>query len=290
MPGPHPICYLNGAYVPLAEARISPLDRGFLYGDGAYEVMPVYRGRPFRLADHRARLARSLAELRMDDPLGADEWRTIFATLIERNGGGDQYLYWQVTRGAEWGRNHAPLPLVPRTIFAFCAPLPATPPEVLDRGLACISAPDTRWARRDIKSVALLANVLLRQLAVDAGAAETILIEDGELTEASASAVHAVVGGELRTPPRTERVLPGTTRSVLELLAERVGLRHRSVRVTEAELRAADEVLLSAATREIVPVTRLDGRPIGSGSPGPVWRRLYNALQDYKEELAKEPW
>lgn len=290
MPAPLPICYLNGTYLPLAEARITPLDRGFLYGDGAYELMPVYRGRPFRLAEHRARLSRSLAELRMEDPLGADDWRTIFATLIERNGAGDLYIYWQVTRGAEWGRNHAPLPELPRTIFAFCAPLPSTPREVLERGLACITAADTRWARRDIKSVALLANVLLRQLAVDASAAETILLERGELTEASSSAVHVVIGGEVRTPPRTERVLPGTTRSVLETLAERVRVKCRSTGVTEAELRGADEVLLSAATREIVPVTRLDGRDVGRGTPGPVWRRLYDALQEYKEELAKEPW
>lgn len=290
MAAPLPICYLNGAFLPLAEARISPLDRGFLYADGAYEVMPVYAGRPFRLADHRARLARSLAELRMEDPLSADEWRAVFATLIERNGSGDLYIYWQVTRGAEWGRNHAPLPQISRTIFAFCAPLPLPSREVLERGLDCITAADTRWARRDIKSIALLANVLLRQLAVDASAAETILLERGELTEASASAVHIVIGGELRTPPRTERVLPGTTRSVLEILAERVGLRRRSVAVTEAELRGAEEVLLSAATREVVPVTRLDGRAIGRGIPGPVWRRLYNALQEYKEELAKEPW
>jgi len=290
MPPPLPICYLNGAYLPLSEARITPLDRGFLYADGAYELMPVYRGRPFRLADHRARLARSLGELRMEDPLTDEGWRTLFATLIERNGGGDLYIYWQVTRGAEWGRNHAPLPQVPRTIFAFCAPLPPTPRDVLERGLDCITAADTRWARRDIKSIALLANVLLRQLAVDANAAETILLERGELTEASSSAVHVVIGGELRTPPRTERVLPGTTRSVLEILAERVGVMRRSIAVTEAELRAADEVLLSAATREVVPVTRLDGRPVGRGTPGPVWRRLYDALQEYKEELAKEPW
>jgi len=294
MPAPLPLCYLNGAYLPLGEARVSPLDRGFLYGDGAYELMPVYRGRPFRLADHRARLARSLAEIRMEDPLSDHEWRAVFATLIDRNsggdGGGNLYIYWQVTRGAEWGRNHAPLPQIPRTVFAFCAPLPPVLPEALERGLDCITATDTRWARRDIKSIALLANVLLRQLAVDANAAETILLERGELTEASASAVHVVVGGELRTPPRTERVLPGTTRSVLEILAERVGVQRRSVAVTEAELRGADEVLLSAATREVVPVTRLDGRPVGRGTPGPVWRSLYNALQEYKEELAKEPW
>ncbi|MGH8217325.1 MAG: aminotransferase class IV, partial [Steroidobacteraceae bacterium] len=218
------------------------------------------------------------------------EWRTVFATQNERNRGGEQYLYWQLTRGAQWGRNHAPLPRIERTVFAFCAPLPPTPPEALERGLACITAADTRWARRDIKSVALLANVLLRQLAVDANAAETLLLEGGELTEASSAAVHVVIGGELRTPPRTQHVLPGTTRSVLEILAERVGVRHRPVGVTEEQLRGADEVLLSAATREVVAVTRLDGRPVGHGTPGPVWRRLYHAFQDYKRELAEEPW
>ncbi|MGH8149349.1 MAG: aminotransferase class IV, partial [Steroidobacteraceae bacterium] len=228
MASPLPICYLNGVYLPLAEARISPLDRGFLFADGAYEVMPVYAGRPFRFADHHARLARSLRELRMDDPLGAAAWRELSATLIERNGAGDQYLYWQVTRGAEWGRNHAPLPVMPRTVFAFAAPLPVTPPETLAQGLACITAADTRWARCDVKSVALLPNVLLRELAVEAGAAETILVRDGELTDASASAVHVIVGGELRTPPRTQRLLPGTTRTVVEELAGRIGLPHRS--------------------------------------------------------------
>jgi D-alanine transaminase len=287
---PLPICYLNGAFLPLREARISPLDRGFLLADGAYEMMPVFAGRPFRLANHCARLTRSLHELRMDDPLSSAEWREVLGGLIERNGRGDQSVYWQVTRGAEWGRNHAPLPQVPRTVFAFCAPLPAMPSEVLARGLECVTAADTRWARCDVKSIALLANVLLRQLAVDAGAAETILLKDGELTEASASAVHIVADGELRTPLRTERVLPGTTRGVIEELAERVGLRHRSMRVTEADLRGAQEVWLSAVTRDVVPVTRLDGRPIGDGTPGPVWRRLYDALQQYKQELAGQPW
>src|SRR5512146_3421881 len=237
MADPLPTCYLNGEYLPLADARISPLDRGFLYGDGVYEVMPVYGGRPFRLEAHCARLTRSLGEVRMADPHSRARWCEIFAALIARNGGGDQYIYWQVTRGAERGRNHAPLPDIPRTVFAFCAPLPVSPPAVLENGVACVTAEDTRWARCDIKSVALLANVLLRQLAIDAGAAETLLTRGGELTEASASAVHVVIDGELRTPPRDERVLPGTTRSVIEALAERIGVPYRSVRVTEAQLR-----------------------------------------------------
>lgn len=290
MADPFPWCYLNGEYVLLAEARISPLDRGFLYGDGAYEVMPVYGGRPFRLEAHCARLTRSLGEIRMDDPHSRPEWCDIFATLIARNGGGDQYIYWQVTRGAERGRNHAPLPGILRTVFAFCAPLPVAAPAVLEKGVACVTAEDTRWARCDIKSVALLANVLLRQLAVDAHAAETILLRSGELMEASASTVYVVIGGELRTPPNSRKILPGTTRGVVEELAARTGVPCRAATISEAQLRSADEIWISAATREVQPVTTLDGQPVGSGRPGPLWRRVYDEFQRSKRELQSQPW
>jgi len=287
---PLPICYLNGEYLPLREARISPLDRGFLYADGAYEVTPVYGGRPFRFEQHHARLTRSLNAIRMTDPLTPDHWRSVYRELIGRNGGGDQYIYLQVTRGAEYGRNHAPLPDVPRTVFAFAAPWPALSASVLANGVACITAEDTRWARCDIKSVSLLANVLLRQLAVDADAGETVLLREGELTDASASSVHVVLNGELRTPPNSQRLLPGTTRGVMEEIAAAAGVAHRSERITERELRAADEILLGAATREVQPVTRLDGRAVGRGKPGPVWRRLYDAYQAYKSAVANTPW
>ena len=283
---PLPLCHLNGEYLPLAEARISPLDRGFLFADAVYEVMPVYAGRPFRFAAHAERLARSLAGIAMEDPHSRDEWRSILGTLVERNGGGDQYVYWQVTRGADTGRNHAPLPQVPRTVFAFCAPLPAAAAG----GLACITATDTRWARCDIKSTALLANVLLRQLSVDAGAAETILLRDGELMEASASAVHVVVAGEILMPPNSRRILPGTTRGVVEEMAARAGIPCRAVLLTEAQLRAADEVWLSAATRELQAVTSLDGKPVGNGRPGPVWQKVNAELQRYKAELKGTAW
>ena len=290
MADPLPLCHLNGSCLPLKDARISPLDRGFLYADGAYEVMPVYGGRPFRFAAHADRLTRSLGALRMEDPHTRPEWRALLGELIERNGGGDIYLYWQVTRGAQNGRTHAPLPDIPRTVFAFCAPLPPITPEQLASGLACITAADTRWARCDIKSVALLANVLLRQESIDAGAAETILLRDGELTEASASAVHVVLGSEVLTPPNSRRILPGTTRSVVEEMATRAALPWRSAPVTAAQLRDADEIWLSAATREVQAVTRLDGRPVGSGKPGPHWRAVYEQLQRYKRELAGTPW
>lgn len=289
---PLPICFLNDEFLPLREARISPLDRGFLYSDGAYEVTPVYGGRPFRFQQHHDRLTRSLKEIRMEDPLSREAWRDLYRELISRNSitASDAYIYVQVTRGAEYGRNHAPLPEVPRTVFAFAAPWPTGRPGWLDKGLPAITATDTRWARCDIKSVSLLANVLLRQLAVDHDATETLLIRDGFLTDASASSVHAVIAGEIRTPPNSWKLLPGTTRGVMAEIAERAGVKWRSVAVSEAELRGADEILLGAATREVQPVTTLDGKSVGDGKPGPVWRKVYDAYQAYKREIAGTPW
>jgi D-alanine transaminase len=290
MAEPLPVCHLNGEFLALRDARISPLDRGFLFADAVYEVMPVFAGRPFRFGPHFDRLAHSLAEIRLRDPHERDGWRALLAELIARNGGGDQYVYLQVSRGAEFGRNHAPLPELAPTVFAFCAPLPKPPAGLLERGLACITAADLRWSRCDIKSVALLGNVLLRQLACDAGAQETILLRDGFLTDASASTVHVVRGGVLHTPPDSHWILPGTTRSVVEELATRIGLEWQATPVSEAELRAADEIWLSAATREVAPVTSLDGRAVGAGVPGPVFRRMRAAFDALKLELAAQPW
>ena len=290
MAEPLPVCYLNGSFLPLREARISPLDRGFLYGDGVYEVMPVYGGRPFRFAAHLERLGRSLAGLAMEDPHTPAQWRALLGTLLEKNAAGDCYLYWQVTRGTEYGRNHAPLPRLERTVFAFAAPLSANSATVLEQGVNCITAIDTRWARCDIKSTALLANVLLRQLAVEAAAQETILLRDGELTEASSASVFVVLGGEVLVPPQSRRILPGTTRSAVEEVCTRAAIACRTVPVSETQLRAAEEVWLSAATRELQAVTAIDGHAVGSGRPGPLWRRAYAELQRYKQELAGTPW
>jgi len=234
----------------------------------------VHGGVAPRLPAHLARLRRSLGELRIRNPHDDNAWRGLIMALVAANGGGDQYVYLQVSRGAEFGRNHAPLPDVEPTVFAFSAPLPATSPETLRDGLRCITAVDTRWARCDIKSVALLANVLLRQQAVDAGAAETVLLRDGFLTDASSSAVHVVIGGELRTPPHSQWLLPGTTRNLLDELAAANGIPWRHCPVSEAELRGAEEVWISSATRGVMPVTMLDGRPVGDGKPGPLWRRM----------------
>lgn len=286
---PLPICYLNGEYLPLAKACISPLDRAFLFGDAVYEVVPVYGGRPFRLREHLDRLTRSLSGIRMQPPLSHAEWEQVCRELIARNGAGDQYLYMQVTRGAEFGRNHAwPEGLEP-TLFAFGNALEPLAPQLLEQGVAAITAPDTRWARRDIKSTALLANVLLKKLATDVGAYETIMLEHGGLTEGSSTTVHVIVQGRIRTPPNGPHILPGTTRDVVGELAGRLGLIGESRRVTERELRAADEIWLAFATRGILPVTRLDGKPVGTGKPGPLFERMHRAFLDYIRELAGTP-
>jgi D-alanine transaminase len=286
---PLPVCYLDGEYLPLENARVSPLDRAFLFGDAVYEVVPVYGGRPFRLREHLDRLTRSLAGLGMEPPLSHAQWGAICGQLVERNGGGDQYLYLQVTRGTEFGRNHAwPAGLRP-TLFAYANALEPVTPAFLEDGVAAITAPDTRWARRDIKSTALLANVLLKHLAADAGAFETILLEHGELTEGSSTTVHVITGGEIHTPPNGHRILPGTTRDVVSELAARLGIAAESRRVAEAELRAANEIWLAFSTRGMLPVTRLDGRPVGSGKPGPLFRRMHTAFLGYVRELAGTP-
>lgn len=282
MAPPLPLCHLNGQILPLAEARISPLDRSFLFGDGVYEVMPVYGGRLFRPADHLARLARSAATLRLRDPHDAQGWLDLLTELVDANGGGDQYLYLQLSRGADTGRNHAPFPDIAPTVFAFAAPWPQPAAATLTEGLSCITAQDNRWGRCDIKSVALLANILLRDEAARHGASEAILLRDGLLTEGSASTVHVVIDGVLHTPPDSPAILPGTTRIVVEELADQLGIPRRDGDITEQMLRGADEIWLAAATREVQPVTSLDGQPVSTGKPGPLWRAVYEAWQQLK--------
>jgi D-alanine transaminase len=286
---PLPICYLNGDYLELANARVSPLDRAFLFGDAVYEVIPVYSSRLFRLREHLDRLHRSLLAIRMAPAKTHAEWGEICRGLVTRNGGGDQYVYLQVSRGAELGRNHAwPEGLEP-TIFVYAKKLEAAAPALLEDGVAAVTAADTRWTRRDVKSTALLANVLLKKLAVDAGAFETIMLERGELTEGSSTTVHVISRGEIHTPPNGHQILPGTTRDVVGELAQRVGIISRSARVTEIELRAASEVWLAFSTRGILPVTRLDGSAVGDGKPGPLFRRMHKAFLDHIRELAGTP-
>lgn len=289
MSGVLPICYLDGAFLPLAEARISPLDRGFLFGDAVYEVIPVYGGRPFRLREHLDRLNRSLAGLRMPPPRSHAEWAAICGALTAQDGGVESYVYLQVTRGVEPGRNHAWTDGGAPTLFAYATALPPMPAQFLARGVAAITAQEIRWARRDIKSTALLANVLLKKLSADAGAYETILLENGELTEGSSTTVHVIVNDVIHTPPNGQQILPGTTRDVVTELAVRLGLRCNSTPVAESMLRSADEIWLAFATRGILPVTSLDGRDVGSGEVGPLFKRVHSAFVDYTRELSGTP-
>ncbi len=286
MAEPLPVAYLDGAFMALTEARVPALDRGFLFGDGVYEVIPVYAGTLFRLDEHLLRLAHSLRELRIPVPMTDAEWRARFHELIERNGGGDQSLYLQVTRGADRGRDHL-FPRDPRpTVFMMCARLEPVPDEIMEHGASAVTLEDIRWHRRDIKTTALVGNVMLRQQAADAGCAEAILIDHGKVTEGSATTVFIVRDGELITPPKTHDLLPGITRDLILELAGRHALPFREGDITRAELAGADEIWIASSTREVVAITRLDGQPVGSGRPGPVWAKMRAWLQAYKRDLA----
>jgi D-alanine transaminase len=287
--GPLPICHLNGGYPLLADAKVSPLDRAFLFGDAVYEVIPVHGGRPFRLREHLDRLNRSLAGIRMTAPRSHGEWAAMCSRLLAQDGARESYIYIQVTRGSEFGRNHAwPEGLTP-TVFAYVTASGPAPAALLDQGVAAVTAADTRWARRDIKSTALLANVLLKKLAADAGAFETIMIENGDLTEGSSTSVHVISGGVIHAPPNGDHILPGTTRDVVWELADRLKIPHSADRVPESRLRSAEEIWLSFATRGVLAVTSLDGRPVGSGRPGPMFKRMNAAFAAYLDELSAIP-
>jgi D-alanine transaminase len=289
MAAPLPIAWLDGAFVPLAEARISPLDRGFLFADSVYEVLPVYGGRPFLFVEHIARLERSLGEIRMRPPLGRPEWASLLEELVARNGGGDMYLYVQVTRGAEEGRNHALNAALKPTVFMMASPLAPLDESVRTHGVGAVTVPDERWGRCDIKSTALLANVLAKSRAADAGETEAILLADGQLREGSSSSVMVVKDGIVYAPPYGPEILPGTTRELALRLASRAGIESRIEPIGEAALRAADEVLLSFATRGVLPVTRIDGSAVGTGRPGPVWKALDAGFEAYRREVAGTP-
>jgi D-alanine transaminase len=288
MADPLPICYLNGEYLPLRDARISPLDRGFLFADSVYEVLPVFAGRMYRFREHFDRLARSLGEIRLPPPHTHAQWLALLTELIERNGGVDMYLYVQVTRGAEYGRNHAFPASCEPTVFAMASPLPKFTAEQREHGLAAITVEDFRWGRCDIKATALLANVLMKQRAAEAEAQEAIIVRDDEVLEGSSTSVFAVIGDVVATPPNSHRILPGTTRDAALELAAAVSMRAEVRRITLGELYAADEIWLSAATRDVIPVTRLDGRSIGSGKPGPLWCRISDAFAESRQRLARK--
>jgi D-alanine transaminase len=278
------IVYLNGEYLPESEARISVLDRGFLFGDGVYEVVPVYGGRLFRLEQHLDRLQRSLEAVRITPPLDREGWTRMLTELLERNPGADRSVYLQVTRGVA-RRDHAfPADAVP-TVFAMVSPISAPDPALFETGVAAVTVPDNRWGRCDIKAITLLANILARQQAVEAGATEAIMLRGGHATEGAASNLFVVGDGVLVTPPKDSSLLPGITRDLVVELAQAHGIPVMETPIPEAGLRAAEEIWLTSSTKEILPVTRLDGRAVGTGRPGPLWARMRDLYQVYKQQL-----
>ncbi|MBI5617714.1 MAG: aminotransferase class IV [Gammaproteobacteria bacterium] len=279
------LCYLNGEYLPLAEARVPVLDRGFIFGDGVYEVIPVFKRQPFRLGEHRARLARSLEAIGIRDPLDDAGWRALVERLVAGNAGEDQSLYVQVTRGVA-PRNHAPPPDLVPTVFAMSTPLemPADPAPV-----AAITLEDIRWSRCDIKAISLLANVMFREAATAAGAYEAILVRDGIVTEGAASNVFVVHGGRIRTAAHSPHILPGITRDlIVELLAGTPDA-VREDPIPAALLVEAEEIWITSSTKELLAVTTLDGKPVADGKPGPVYRRIKAQFTAYREKMAGLP-
>lgn len=283
------LCFLNGEFLPLSQAKVSVLDRGFIFGDGIYEVAPVYGRRLFRFDEHMARLQRGLDKIRIPNPATRDEWlqrcRTLVAALAERTGAADQVVYIQVTRGVA-PRDHVMPEGITPTVFMMTNPMKGVGAEQRHHGVACITARDFRWERGDIKSTSLLGNVLARQMSADHGAAETIMFRDGWLTEASASNVWIVHEGALLGPPKSEHVLEGIRVELLRELCEEVGIAYNLRPISEADVLAADEVLISSATKEVLAVTKIDGEGVGHGAlrgkPGPVYARLYEAYQQAK--------
>ncbi len=251
-------------------------------------MLPVFAGRMFRFREHFDRLARSLNEIRLPPPHTHAQWLGILDDLIRRNGGGDMYVYVQVSRGMEYGRNHAfPEKIMPG-VFAMAAPLPPLTDDVRENGVSAITLEDFRWGRCDIKSTALLANVLMKQRAADAGAKEAIIVRDGDVLEGSSTSIFVATKGSVATPPNSNRILPGTTRDVaLELAEGAISVTIRRIGIDE--LRAADEVWISAATRDVIPVTRIDGRPVGTGKPGPLWKRINESFDALRKRLAGTP-
>jgi len=283
---PEVTVYLNGDHLPLAEAKISVLDRGFIFGDGVYEVIPVYSRQPFRLEAHLARLRHSLAGIRLADPLGAPAWRDAVARVIATSPWSDLGVYLQVTRGPAPRDQAFPQTVTP-TVFIM--PMPLNPPSttLVEQGVAAITAEDNRWLRCDIKSVSLLANVLLRQQSAEVDCNETILIRDGLLTEGSNSSVFIVRDGVIEVPPPSSLILPGVTHDVVLELARLHNLPHAVRQIPLAALHSAEEIWLTSSPKEVLAVTRLDGVEVGDGRPGPLFRRMHAAYQAFKQTVMR---
>lgn len=277
--------YLNGKFMPIQEAFVPVLDRGFIFGDGVYEVIPAYSHKLFRLNEHLNRLQYSLDGIRLKNPHTNEEWQSLLEQIIDQNESEDQYIYLHITRGVA-KRDHAfPIGVAP-TIFIMSNPLLPPPAALLESGVSAITAVDNRWVRCDVKAISLLPNVLLRQLAVDAHAVETILIRDGFLTEGAASNIFVVKNNVLLAPPKSNLMLPGITYDVVLELADHHKIPHEVRQISEKELQNADEILLTSSTKEVLPITTLNEKSINNGKPGVMFNRLYAFYQEFKNAYA----
>lgn len=285
MASPDPKVYLDGRYLPLSEARVPVMDRGFLFGDGVYEVIPAYGGRLFRLREHLERLESSLRAISMAPPLEIDAWEALLQPLIEPFGGADCSVYLQVTRGAAGNRDHLPPADIRPTVFAMGSAIPAPNPALFETGADAVTAEDIRWGRCDIKAITLLAAVLARIEAKEKGAIEAILIRDGLATEGAASNLFVVRDGRIVTPPKSRLLLPGITRDLVLELARLHDLPWAEEAIPVDYLRQADEVWLTSSTKEVLPVTRLDGERVGDGQPGPGFRAMRKHYAAYKDRI-----
>jgi D-alanine transaminase len=278
--------FLNGKFMPMEEATVPVLDRGFIFGDGIYELVPVYSRAPFRLDGHLARMERSLSEVKIANPYSRAEWTRIIEQMIDKQSFDDQGVYWQITRGVA-KRDHAFPKNVQPTVFMMSNPLVNPSKDVIENGGKAVTARDFRWQRCDLKTISLIGNCMLRQLSAEEGAIETILFRDGKLTEASASNAYIVKNGVIATPPKDNLILPGITLDVVFDIVKRGNLPMEVREITEAEVFGADEVWVSSSSKEIVAVVDLDGKTIGSGKPGPVFRKAWQLYQDFKNEVMR---
>jgi D-alanine transaminase len=279
--------FLNGKFLPIEQAMVPVLDRGFIFGDGVYELIPVYSRAPFRMEEHLARLERSLAAVRIKNPYTREKWREIILQLVAKQPWEDQGVYFQVTRGVA-KRDHAFPAGVEPTVFVMANPMVNPPKELVQKGGSAVTAVDNRWLRCDIKSISLIGNCLLRQASADAGAQETILFRDGKLTEASASNVFIVKRGVLLSPPKSNLILPGITYDVVTEIAQaaKVPLEFRDI--SEAEVRGADEVWVTSSSKEILAIVTLDGKPVADGKPGPLFKRAFQLYQEFKSKVMRK--
>lgn len=275
--------FINGQWLPSAEASISVFDRGFLFGDGIYEVLPVYGRHFLRLDEHLQRLANSLDEVKIRNPYSPTEWRQLFADLLSKNEATNCAVYLQITRGSSGNRDHSIPTDIEPTVFACVNPLPVVPDSVKTDGVSAITREDIRWHRCHIKAITLLANILLKEEGSELGCNETLLVRDGKISEGASSNVFLVIGDTLVTPPTGPELLPGITRDlVLEIAKQQPHLEVVERVIDESELTQASEILITSSTRELYPVTALNDQAVGTGKPGPVWQQLFNAYQDYK--------